>query len=76
VVGTNLPGTSESIPDDGRRGILVPPNNVDALVGALERLLTSERPPPPSSIRTWDDVAQDYLRLFRDLGVPVGEPGT
>jgi glycosyltransferase involved in cell wall biosynthesis len=75
VVGTNLPGTSESIPNDGRRGLLVPPNNVEALAQALERLLAGDRPPPPAAIRTWDDVAHDYLRLFHDLGVSL-DPGT
>jgi glycosyltransferase involved in cell wall biosynthesis len=80
VVGTALPGTSESIPDNGRQGILVPPNDEEALARAVERLLAVDRPSSAPSIRTWDDVAQDYLRLFRELGVslessPGGGPG-
>jgi glycosyltransferase involved in cell wall biosynthesis len=74
VVGTALPGTSESIPNNGRQGVLVPPNDEAALAHAMERLLTIDRPAPPSSIRTWDDVAQDYLRLFHELGVSIEAP--
>lgn len=68
VVGSDLPGTSETVPHDGRRGILVPPGEAEALARAIDRLLDEERPPPPAHVRTWDDTARDYLELFRELG--------
>ena len=68
VVGSDLPGASETIPHDGTRGILVPPRDVPALSHALRRLLGQERPEGPAPRRTWDDVARDYERLFDELG--------
>ncbi len=72
VVGSDLPGAAETIPNDGRRGILVPPGNSAALAEAIARILRQPRPPPPEHVRTWDDVAEDYRRLFLELGVPLG----
>jgi 1,4-alpha-glucan branching enzyme len=71
VVGTDLPGTSENVPNDGVRGLLVPPGRVDDLATAMGRMLEVARPTPPTSIRTWNDVASDYLALFRELGVAI-----
>lgn len=67
VVGSALPGTSETVPNDGRRGLLVAPGNPDALADAVSRMLGAgrlERPPPA---RTWEETALDYLRLFAEL---------
>jgi glycosyltransferase involved in cell wall biosynthesis len=78
VVGSDLPGASESIPHDGTRGLLVPPKDPDALAHALRRLLGQERPTGVPPVRTWDDVAREYERLFDELGarIPSGEsPG-
>ncbi|MCI4324426.1 MAG: glycosyltransferase family 4 protein [Thermoplasmata archaeon] len=69
VVGSDLPGASESIPHDGTRGLLVAPKDPDALAHALRRILGQERPTGPAPVRTWDDVAADYERLFDELGV-------
>ncbi|MCI4327248.1 MAG: glycosyltransferase [Thermoplasmata archaeon] len=68
VAGSDLPGAAESIPHDGVRGILVPPRDASALAHALRRLLGQERPTGPPPVRTWDDVAGDYVRLFAELG--------
>jgi glycosyltransferase involved in cell wall biosynthesis len=68
VAGSDLPGASESIPHDGTRGILVPPRDATALANALRRLLGQERPSGPAPVRTWEDVAHDYERLFAELG--------
>ncbi|MGD0588041.1 MAG: glycosyltransferase [Thermoplasmata archaeon] len=72
VVGSDLPGAAETIPNDGRRGILVPPGNSGALAEAIGRILRQPRPPPPEHVRTWEAVAEDYRRLFLELGVPLG----
>ncbi|MCI4363603.1 MAG: glycosyltransferase [Thermoplasmata archaeon] len=68
VLGSSLPGADESIPSDGVRGILVPPFDVDGIARGLRKLLGQPRPIPPSQIRTWMDVAQEYRALFRELG--------
>jgi glycosyltransferase involved in cell wall biosynthesis len=68
VVGSDLPGASETIPHDGTRGLLVAPKDPDALAHALRRMLGQERPTGPSAVRTWEDVARDYERLFDEFG--------
>ncbi len=67
VVGTTLPGTEETIPNDGERGLLVPPRDAAALAHALRRLLAAPRPTGTPPVRTWDDTARDYLALFHGL---------
>jgi glycosyltransferase involved in cell wall biosynthesis len=68
VAGSDLPGASETIPHDGARGILVPPRDAPALASALRRLLGAPRPEGPAPVRTWDDFAREYERLFAELG--------
>jgi len=72
VVGTTLPGTEETVPDDGRRGRLVAPHDPEALGRALEELIDAGRPAGPAPGRSWDDTARDYLALFDEL---VRRPG-
>ena len=74
VVGSDLPGAAETIPNDGRRGILVPPGNSVALAEAIGRILRQSRPPPPEHVRTWEVVAADYRSLFQELGVYLEPP--
>lgn len=74
ILGSDLPGARESLPDDGVHGLLCPPGDAEALARALERLLTQPRPAPPVRIRTWDDVAGDYLALFGELGFGPSAP--
>jgi glycosyltransferase involved in cell wall biosynthesis len=69
VLGTTLPGTEETIPNDGRRGRLVPPRDPVALAAALAELLDAPRGPASGLRRLWSDTARDYLALFRDLEV-------
>ncbi len=71
IVGSDLPGASESLPNDGVRGRLVPPGDVDALAKAISRFVDAPRPPLPTAIRSWDDVVLDYMGLFRGLGVTI-----
>jgi glycosyltransferase involved in cell wall biosynthesis len=73
VVGTTLPGTEETVPNDGRRGLLVPPGDAEALARAILRMLAQERPGPVERIRSWDDVAHDYWNLFHELGARLPE---
>jgi glycosyltransferase involved in cell wall biosynthesis len=75
VVGSDLPGASETIPHDGTRGLLVPPRDPNALAHALRRMLGQERPTGDAPVRTWDDVAREYEGLFDELGarVPSGD---
>jgi glycosyltransferase involved in cell wall biosynthesis len=68
VVGTDLPGASEAIPNDGVRGVLVTPRDPEALARGLRRMLEQPRPAGAAAVRTWDDVAVDYERLFSELG--------
>jgi len=74
VVGSSIPGASESIPSDGVRGRLVPPGDGPALTNAIEEMLGRSRPPLPERVRTWDDVVADYVALFRSLGVSLDPP--
>jgi glycosyltransferase involved in cell wall biosynthesis len=67
VLGSAFPGTQETVPNDGIRGILVPPGDVAAVVEGLDRLLDQPRPGPPTGLRTWDDTAREYLALFQEL---------
>ena len=74
ILGSDLPGASESLPNDGVHGLLCPPGDANALGRALERLLGQPRPPPSRRPRTWDDMAAEYLTLFQELGVGPGPP--
>ena len=76
VVGSDLPGASESIPNDGIRGRLVTPGDPSAIADAIARMMAGPRAPPPVNVRTWDDVKRDYLALFQTLGVSIQERET
>lgn len=67
VVGTTLPGTEETVPNDGIRGRLVPPNDVPGLAAALAELIDHGRPGAATPMRDWADTARDYLALFDEL---------
>jgi glycosyltransferase involved in cell wall biosynthesis len=80
VVGTNIGGTGECIPNDGVTGLVVPAGDPAALAQAIGRLLDTPpdrtAPPPP---RFWSDVAQDYAGVIAQLrvtaaGVPTALP--
>jgi glycosyltransferase involved in cell wall biosynthesis len=73
IVGSDLPGTSETVPHDGRSGILVPPGDSPALARAIVRMMDAGRPGVPMALRTWNDTALEYLSLFRELGAVVPE---
>jgi len=68
VVGTDLPGAGETVPHDGRRGVLVPPGDPDALAAGIGKVLDAGRPAQPTPLRTWDAAAEEYAALFDELG--------
>ncbi len=67
VVGTTLPGTEETVPNDGVRGRLVAPHDADALARALAEILDAGHRSEPTAPRTWADTAHEYLTLFDGL---------
>jgi glycosyltransferase involved in cell wall biosynthesis len=69
TLGSDLAGTDETVPNDGVHGLLCPPGNVEAVTRALDRLLGQPRPIRTQPLRTWEETAGDYLRLFAELGV-------
>jgi glycosyltransferase involved in cell wall biosynthesis len=75
VVGSRLGGLAEMIAD-GENGRLLPPGDANALAGALAAIAHDpagtvdrwrERLPPA---RTMDEVADDTLALYHELGAP------
>ncbi len=67
VIGTTLPGTEESIPDDGVRGRLVAPQDPAALASALGALIDRGRPGSVTPAKAWAETAREYLQLFTEL---------
>ena len=70
IVGTKIGGSEESLADDGILGKLVQPRDADALAWAIESLLVSNPWNPerrPGNARTWRDVADDYLAIYKGL---------
>ncbi len=67
VVGTTLPGTEETVPNDGVHGRLVAPHSVEALAEAIAGLADAGRPPRPVRPRSWKETADDYVRLFEEV---------
>jgi glycosyltransferase involved in cell wall biosynthesis len=74
VLGSNLPGAAETIPSDGIHGLLVPPGDAIAVAAGLRRLLSAPHW-TPDRVRTWSDVAEDYLQLYRSLSRELPVPG-
>jgi glycosyltransferase involved in cell wall biosynthesis len=76
VVASDLPALREVV-DDGKTGVLVGPEDPDALAAALAGLIGSpERRRELGDAarawvgehRTWAHAGAQYLRLFRELG--------
>jgi glycosyltransferase involved in cell wall biosynthesis len=67
VVGTQVGGTEETIPNDGVAGLVVPAENPSALGAAMSRLLDARREPVARPPRYWSDVAADYGRVMGEL---------
>jgi glycosyltransferase involved in cell wall biosynthesis len=66
VLGSNLPGASETIPSDGVHGLLVTPGDAAGVVEGLRRLVNAAHW-APATVRSWNDVGRDYLRLYAQL---------
>jgi glycosyltransferase involved in cell wall biosynthesis len=56
IIASEVDGIPEAL-DDGQAGILVPPGDVQALAGAIARLLRE-----PDLLTTWQKRAQDNLQ--------------
>ena len=67
VVGTEVGGTGETIPNDGIAGLVVPAEDPVALGDAMSRLLDAHREPVARAPRYWSDVAADYGRVMGAL---------
>jgi glycosyltransferase involved in cell wall biosynthesis len=67
VLGTEVGGTGETIPNDGVAGLVVPAENPVALGEAMTRLLDAPRAPVARPPRYWSDVAADYGRVMTEL---------
>ncbi len=76
VLGTDVGGTGETIPNDGHAGLVVPPRNVGALDAAIGRLLEpAAARPTPAPPRFWSDVAMDYSNVMVQLRLsPADRP--
>lgn len=83
VIATNVGGIPSSVAD-GQDGLLIPPNNVAAIVGAVERLLDDEPLRQrliqagldrcrELSLETFADQLVDELRLLVKDAAPAGK---
>jgi glycosyltransferase involved in cell wall biosynthesis len=71
VVGTEVGGTGETIPNDGVAGLVVPAQDPAALGEAMTRLLSARAARSPGRPRYWSDVAADYERVMDSLCGPA-----
>lgn len=80
VVATDCPGATAEILQDGRYGVLVPPENVDALASALDRLMSDETLRAAYSRHAHEAVAPLDVALiggrWLDLFEAVHRPGS
>lgn len=68
VVGFDVPGVRDVVSAD--RGILCTPNDLEEFARALKTFLNSSghrRNLPAISKYSWDSIADEYLRLYREL---------
>ena len=75
IIATNVGGNPELV-ENGKTGLLIPPENVDALYNSLTKLLLNKkiRKAMGKSGRknvkdhfTWDKIAEEYLRLYESI---------
>jgi glycosyltransferase involved in cell wall biosynthesis len=77
VVGTSVDGFPDTLAD--RRGIMVSPEDPEALAGALEQVLTGRLRPDTSAARVWarqfdtERVADLYEQTYNDLQAATPE---
>ena len=72
VIATSVGGNPELV-ENGKTGLLIPPENVDALYNSLMKLLQDENTKEKMGKSgrkkvkdhfTWDKIAKEYLRLY------------
>jgi Glycosyltransferase len=86
LVGTNVGGIAEQI-QDGVNGLLVPPDNPEALCGALEKVVSDPSYRYNLARAAWEKAKRDYslqrviaqlkevyLGLTQTAGAPAAEP--
>jgi glycosyltransferase involved in cell wall biosynthesis len=66
VIGSRLGGIAELVREP-EEGMLVPPGDVAAWVGALRRMATKRARSPTVEVRTMRDVASEMAALYRSL---------
>lgn len=67
VLGPALPGIEETLPADGRRGALVRPYDVEGVARAIGQLTSAGTRTAPGPLRSWAQVAEEYLALYAEL---------
>jgi glycosyltransferase involved in cell wall biosynthesis len=83
VIGSGVPGIADLV-QDGRTGLLVPEQNVEALAGGLVSLLNApdraaamgEAARQIAASYSWESVARRHIELYEQLiaGIPFCPP--
>jgi glycosyltransferase involved in cell wall biosynthesis len=66
VIGTEVGGTRETIPNDGSLGTIIPPRDSKKLAEAIIKMTGIKGTVKPEKylLRFWSDVADDYLKII------------
>lgn len=75
TLGSDWPGASESLPNDGVHGLLAPPGAVGAVADGIARLLRDGRRVEAPAVRSWSAVAEEYALLIESLARETGGGG-
>lgn len=69
VIGTEVGGTSETVPDDGASGSIIPVCDSKYLAVSIIKMLDMKRAGKvqKQSLRFWSHVAEDYMKLFQTI---------
>jgi glycosyltransferase involved in cell wall biosynthesis len=67
VIGTEIGGTAETIPNDKIHGKIIPIKNSKILAEAINSMLQNVKKNGDPKPRFWSDVAKDYQQIIIDL---------